>query len=109
MTNEEMIERLVEVEARSKSNTHRIDKLEPIVSEIHEMSVAMVTMTSEMKAMNNTIGEVKEKVNGMERKPIEESATVKQTFQKAVISAIGSAFGVGILWLLLQALPHMVG
>ena len=41
--------RLTAVEERSKSNTHRLDKLEPIVDEIHTMSETLVEMASEMK------------------------------------------------------------
>ena len=34
----EVLERLTKAEERTKSNTHRLDKLEPIVNEIHTMS-----------------------------------------------------------------------
>ena len=43
--------RLTRVEARAKSNTHRIDKLEPIVEEIHTMSETMVQLVEEVKHM----------------------------------------------------------
>ena len=36
--------RLTDVENRAKSNTHRLDKLEPIVDEIHTMSNTMVQL-----------------------------------------------------------------
>ena len=38
----EVLECLTKTEERSKSNTHRLDKLEPIVNEIHTMSNTMV-------------------------------------------------------------------
>lgn len=40
----EIEHRITEVEQRAKSNTHRIDKLEPIVEEIHTMSKTMVQL-----------------------------------------------------------------
>ena len=38
MDEKETVERLTKVEERSKSNMHRLEKLEPIVDEIHTMS-----------------------------------------------------------------------
>lgn len=40
----EMLERLTKAEERSKSNTHRLDKLEPVINEIHTMSKTLVQL-----------------------------------------------------------------
>ena len=40
----EYLERLAKVEERAKSNTHRLDKLEPIINEIHTMSNTMIQL-----------------------------------------------------------------
>ena len=40
----EFMERLTKAEERSKSNTHRLDKLEPIINEIHTMANTMVQL-----------------------------------------------------------------
>ena len=61
--------RLTEVESRSKSNTHRLDKLEPIVEEIHTMSETLVEMASEMKHTNRNVEDIKEKVDTLEKAP----------------------------------------
>ena len=45
----ELLERLTITEERSKSNTHRLDKLEPLVNEIHTMSNKMVLIVEEVK------------------------------------------------------------
>ena len=42
MDEKETVERLTKVEERSKSNMHRLEKLEPIVDEIHTMSKTMI-------------------------------------------------------------------
>ena len=44
MDEKEIVERLTKVEERSKSNTHRLEKLEPIVGEIHTMSKTMIQL-----------------------------------------------------------------
>ena len=45
----EFVERLTKVEERSKSNTHQIEDLKPVINEIHIMSKTMVELTGEMK------------------------------------------------------------
>ena len=49
MNETEMEHRLTEVESRSKSNTHRIDKLERVTEEIHTMSTTMIQLVEEVK------------------------------------------------------------
>ena len=51
----EIEHRITEVEQRAKSNTHRIDKLEPIVEEIHTMSKTMVQLVEEVKHTNENV------------------------------------------------------
>lgn len=43
-TEREFEHRLTETEQRSKSNTHRLDKLEKVTEEIHTMSGTMVQL-----------------------------------------------------------------
>ena len=49
--------RLTEVEQRAKSNSHRIEKVELVVEEIHNMSEILVEMTAEMKHTNENVEE----------------------------------------------------
>ena len=58
--------RLTRVEARAKSNTHRIDKLEPIVEEIHTMSETMVQLVEEVKHTNENVCALDEKIDSMD-------------------------------------------
>lgn len=90
--------RLTENEQRSKSNTHRLDKLEPIVNEIHTMSETMVRLVSEVQHTNENVAEIKDKVEVIENKP---SARMEQ-IKTAIIAAIASGLISGLIATLLS-------
>lgn len=92
--------RLTETEQRSKSNTHRLERLEPIVSEMHKMSEAMVEMANELKHTNSSIKNLDEKVDRLEQEPAKKWNDSTKAIFNAFLGAIGSAIGVGLLWLL---------
>ena len=101
--------RLTDVENRSKSNTHRLDKLEPIVDEIHTMSNTMAQLVQEVKHTNETVNNLDAKVDkmdrrvdDMERAPAEDVKKYKSTAITAVISTIAGAFATGIIVLIAQ-------
>lgn len=102
-----MIERLTKTEERSKSNTHRLDKLEPIVNEIHTMSNTMVQLVEEVKHTNDTVNAMDEKVDRMdsrvdvmERAPADDMKSYRRTAVTAVISTIAGAFAAGMIVLI---------
>ena len=101
--------RLTDVENRAKSNTHRLDKLEPIVDEIHTMSNTMVQLVQEVKHTNETVNNLDAKVDrmdsrvdDMERAPAEDVKKYKSTAVTAIISTIAGAFATGIIVLIAQ-------
>ncbi|MBA4700721.1 MAG: hypothetical protein H2212_14955 [Ruminococcus sp.] len=96
--------RLTEVEQRTKSNTHRLDKLEPVIEEIHNMSATLVEMTTEMKYTNRNVEEIKEKVEVMEQEPARKWKDSTRAIFNAILGAIGTAIGAGILYLLSLAI-----
>lgn len=103
--------RITEVEQRSKSNTHRIDKLEPIVNEIHVMSNTMVQLVQEVKHTNETVSSLDEKVDRMdsrvdemEREPAENVKKYKNTAITAIISTVAGALATGLIFLIAQNL-----
>lgn len=87
MDEQEMTERLVRIEERAKSNTHRIDRLEPLVKEIHTMNKTMVQLVGEVQHTNENLAELKDKVDVLEAKP---SIRIEQ-IKSAIIAAIASA------------------
>lgn len=107
----EYLERLAKVEERAKSNTHRLDNLEPIVNEIHTMSNTMIQLVGEVKHTNEAVGELDEKigriderVDEMERAPAEDVRAYKKTAVTAVISTIAGAFATGLVIFISQFL-----
>ena len=101
--------RLTEVTERSKSNTHRLDKLEPIVEEIHTMSQTMVKLVEEVKHTNDTVcaldakvDRMDSRVDDMEKAPAKDAKTYKTTAITAIISTIAGAFATGIIVMIAQ-------
>ena len=105
----EIERRLTEVTERAKSNTHRLDKLEPIVEEIHTMSKTMVQLIEEIKHTNETVNSLGEKVDrmesrvdDMERAPAADVKKYKTRAVTAVISVIAGALASGLILLIAQ-------
>ena len=102
--------RMTEVEQRAKSNTHRLDKLEPIVDEIHTMSKTMVELVQEVKHTNEAVNSLDAKVDRMDNRVDEmEKAPAKRlnnAKDKVIDSIIGAVIGflaAGLLWAATQA------
>lgn len=90
MDEKELTERLIRTEERAKSNTHRLEKLEPIVNEIHTMSETMVRLVSEVQHTNENVSEIKDKVEILESKPSARMEQIKTAVITAVITAVAS-------------------
>lgn len=103
----EIEHRLTDVESRAKSNTHRLDKLEPIVGEIHTMSQTMVKLVEEVRHTNETVCSLDAKVDrmdsrvdDMEKAPAEDAKKYKTTAVTAIISTVAGAFATGLIVLI---------
>mgnify|MGYP004681348647 CR=1 FL=1 len=102
--------RLTEVEQRSKSNQHRLEELEPVVKEIHTMSLTMIQLVEEVKHTNETVASLDKKVdkmdnrvNEMEGTPGKEWSNVKRTLFSAVAGGIVTFLITGLLYAAVQA------
>lgn len=105
-----MEHRMTEVEQRSKSNSHRLDKVERIADEIHNMSNTMVQLVEEMKHTNEAVSNIDKKVDRMdsrvdemEKSPAKRWDNVKN---KIIDTAIGLVVGflvAGLIWAAVQA------
>lgn len=100
----EMLERLTKAEERSKSNTHRLDKLEPVINEIHTMSKTLVQLVEEMKHTNEAVVSLEGKVDRMdsrvdtmERAPADDMMAYRRTAVTSIISAVAGAMATGVL------------
>lgn len=106
----EMVQRLTEAEQRTKSNTHRLDKLEPIVDEIHTMSNTMVQLIQEVKHTNEAVNNLDAKVDRMdsrvdemEKAPADEWRSTKKKVIDTVIGTIIGFVMAGLMWAAVQA------
>ena len=106
----EIEHRLTEVEQRSKSNTHRLDKLEPIVDEIHTMSKTMVELVQEVKHTNEAVSNLDAKVDRMdgrvdemEKAPAKRLTSTKDKVVDTVLGVIVGFFAAGLIWAAVQA------
>ena len=61
--------RLTETEARSKSNTKRIDEMEKKVDVIHELATSMAVVKAEQSEMKSDIADIKTSVTTIAEKP----------------------------------------
>ena len=61
--------RLTAVENRSKSNAHRIDKLEKTTEAINNLATSMKVMVVKQDEVVNTVSKLDEKVSMLEAKP----------------------------------------
>ena len=107
MIETEYVERLTKVEERSKSNTHQIEDLKPVINEIHTMSKTMVELIGEVKHtkenvsnMKDKVEKIDEKVEEIENRPGKQWSATKRTFFTSVTSSIGTAVAAGILYLI---------
>lgn len=61
--------RLTEVEERSKSNSHRLDKLEESTEAINRLATSMEIMAERQEQTVETIDKLDRKVTALEEKP----------------------------------------
>ena len=110
MTQEEMAVRLVETEARSKSNTHRIDKMESELDALNKLATAMEVMAKKMEYQAETIKRIEadvntvgQKVDAIEKKPAKRWDGMVDKFLYGLVGVLAGALGAGLLYLLTLA------
>ena len=69
MTEQEMAVKLTEVEERSKSNTHRLDKMEKRQDTLDELAKSMARMDERQNNMDGDVKEIKADVKALAEKP----------------------------------------
>ena len=92
MTNEEMTERLVEVEQRSKSNTHRLDEMEKRQDNLDKLVTSVEVLATKQQVMEGDVKEIKADVKSMAEKPGKRWETVKDKIIWAVLAAVIAFF-----------------
>lgn len=88
MTEVEIAERLVEVEARSKSNTKRLDECEDALKENNTLISSIKELAVEVKYMRNALNETIERLNKLESKDGDKWDKFKWILVTAIVGII---------------------
>ena len=60
---------VIEVDARSKSNTKRLDKLEQTITALNDMAISVKVMATKMETLVGQVDKLDGKVEALEAKP----------------------------------------
>jgi methyl-accepting chemotaxis protein len=80
--------RLTEVEERSKSNSHRLDKLEESTEAINRLATSMEVMAERQEQVVETVGRLDTKVAHLEEKPAKRWDALMDKIVWAVAAAL---------------------
>lgn len=96
---EKHIQMIVETEQRSKSNTHRIDKLENTFDEIKELTIAVKEIAMETKANREDLSDINNRLKTIEEKPVQNWENLTKTI---ITRNCNSDFGLffGKIWII---------
>lgn len=80
--------RLTQVEQRSKSNTHRLEKLEESTEAINRLATSMEVMVSKQEQVAETVEKLDGKVTALEEKPVKRVDNLVDKVIWAVCAAV---------------------
>lgn len=80
--------RLTAVEQRSKSNTHRLEKLEKSTEAINKLATSMEIMVTKQEQVAETVDKLDGKVTALEAKPIKRVDSLVDKIIWAVCAAV---------------------
>ena len=80
--------RLTQVEQRSKSNTHRLEKLEESTEAINRLATSMEVMVSKQEQVAETVEKLDGKVTALEEKPAKRVDSLVDMIFWAVCAAV---------------------
>lgn len=80
--------RLTQVEQRSKSNTHRLEKLEESTEAINRLATSMEVMVGKQEQVAETVEKLDGKVTALEEKPVRRMDDLVDKIIWAVCAAV---------------------
>lgn len=105
-----MAVKLAEVDARSKSNTHRLNDVEEKVDTLQRLTTAVEVMATEQRHQTETMGEIKndvnalgKKVDAIEKKPGKRWDGMVDKLLYGLMGAVATALAGGLFYLLAVA------
>lgn len=92
MTQDEISEKLVEVDARSKSNKHRMDSMEKRQDNLEQLTNAFSVMQKEQEYIKEDVGEIKTDVKALTEKPAKRWECIVERIITVIVGAIVGYF-----------------
>jgi hypothetical protein len=88
LTGEELTERLVAVEQRSKANQHRIEAVEKNQEALNSIATSVAVMAEQQKNIANKVDVIDAKVDSLEAKPAKRWESIVDKSVWAVLAAV---------------------
>lgn len=88
MNQDELSEKLVEVDSRSKSNKHRLDTMEKRQGNLEQLTNAFSVMQKEQEYIKEDVGEIKADVKILAEKPAKRWESVVDRVIMAIIGIV---------------------
>lgn len=82
------IERLQEIDDRSKTNTKRLEALESKVEDIHNLTIAVQEVATETKHMREDMNKIDKRVVAIEEKPAKRLDSIVGYILSALIGGL---------------------
>ena len=86
----EFAQKLAELEARGKSNTRRLDKLEELTEVVHELATTMKLMAEKQERTADTVDRLDAKLTTIEQEP---AKRWKAVVEKVILTAVAALVG----------------
>jgi len=80
--------RLTEIEARAKSNSHRLDEMEKRQDDLDELVSTVKVLADREVRVENDVKEIKDDVKSLKMKPLKRWDSVVNTVLIALVTAI---------------------
>ena len=90
MTNEQIISALKDAESRSKSNTHRIDRMEERQDNLDKLVSSVSVMAEKQERMEGDIGEIKTDVKALASVPARRWEAVVEKSLMVLVGAMAA-------------------
>ena len=106
---QENIQRIIETEQRSKSNTKRLDehdiKFKEVsnkLEDIHELTYSIKEIATEVKLMREDVNKLDARVGHIEKEPAQDYKEVKKAIRNQIICTIVGAIIGGLVALIIK-------
>lgn len=88
----EFAQKLAEVDARAKSNTKRLNKVEALTEVVHELATTMKLMAEKQERTAKTVERLDKKLSAIEQEPAKRwKAVVEKIIMTVVAALVGFA------------------